>query len=181
MIKTRRNHGLPFTVLVGNFPYGSDPSRNLPVYQNPSPIRQGVTHQILTEGDKRVSARNTVGLLDGAIANKTASLTVADNDFSTGKAIIQLGEYLITSEVDYAIGGGVNATATNIAASIDNLPRFTASPTGAQVDIGYSGGPANIVTFRVFYYGTKTNFNPISPEDGLMGNGTPNYSAVDLI
>jgi len=179
--KKGRHHGQPFTCLVGNFPYGSDPSHNLPQFQVPPPNRQAITHQVLTVGDNQVSAQNHVGRMDGAIAPKIASLTVADNDFSTGAAVLTLGDFTFTAGVDYVVGGAVGATATNLAAAISTLPHYTATPSGADVDIEYTGGPADQVDFRVTYYGTITNFTPLVPATGFMDNGGPNFDAVTLI
>jgi hypothetical protein len=178
--KKGRNHGQPFTVLVGNFPYGSDPTHNLPAFQAPTPSRQAATHQVLTVGDNRVSAQNHIGLMVGAPAVKTGTLTVADNDFSTGTAVLALGDFTLTSGIDYVIGGSVNATATNIAAAITTLPGFEATAVAADVTIDYTSGPADIVDFRVVYYGTKTNFT-LSPTDGFLGNGGPHFGPIALI
>ena len=44
-----QGHGRPtFTVLVGNFPYGSDPSNNDPAFQNPPPTRQAIAYDTVT-------------------------------------------------------------------------------------------------------------------------------------
>jgi len=180
-VKKGRNHGQPFTCLIGNFPYGSFPDQNLPAYQNPPPNRQAFTHQVLTIGDSRVSAQNHVGLMDGAIAPKVGSLTVADDDFTTGVAVLYLGDFTLTSDVDYVTGGGVAVTAANIAAAILPLPGFVANAVGATVTINYTSGPADEVPFRVVYYGTKTNFAPVIPNDGLLGNGGPHFDAIALI
>lgn len=181
-VKQGRNHGQPFTCLVGNFPYGSYPDHNMPIYQNPPPNRQAITHQIVSVGDRRVNAQNYVALIDGAIAPKVASLTVDDNDFTTGTAVITLGDYTLTSGVDYVPGGTTAVTAANIAAAISTLPGFTATvPAGSQVDIEYVYGPANQVDFSITYYGTILNFDPVDPTDGFMGNGGPNFAPPDLI
>jgi hypothetical protein len=180
--KQGRNHGQPFTCLVGNFPYGSYPDHNMPIYQNPPPNRQAITHQILTIGDKRTSAQNYVALLAGAISPKVASLTVANDDFTTGTTVITLGDFTLTSDIDYVTGGGAAVTAANLAAAITALPGFTATvPAGAQVDIEYGYGPANQVDFNILYNGTITNFTPVTPDTGLMDNGGPNFAPPDLI
>lgn len=180
--KQGRNHGQPFTCLVGNFPYGSYPDHNMPVYQNPPPNRQAITHQVLSVGDARVNAQNHIGRIGGAISPKVASLVVADDDFTTGIAVIFLGDYTLTSDVDYVTGGGAAVTAANLAAAIDTLPGFNATVSaGTQVDIEYVIGPANQVDFSVVYYGTIENFTPVTPTTGEMGNGGPNFDAVTLI
>jgi hypothetical protein len=179
--KKGRNHGQPFTCLVGNFPYGSFPDQNIPVFQAPPPSRQAFTHQVLTVGDERVSAQNHVGLMDGAIAPKVGTLTVADDDFTTGVAVLYLGDFTLTSDVDYVTGAGAATTAANLAAAITPLFGFVASAVGADVTINYTAGPADIVPFRVVYYGTKTNFVPVTPNDGFLGNGGPHFDAIALI
>jgi hypothetical protein len=175
-----RSHGQPFTCLIGNHPYGSFPDQNLPAFQAPTPVRRAFTHQVLTMGDTRLSAHNHIGLMVGTPAAKTATLTVADNDFSTGTAIITLGDYTLTSNVDYAVDAVLANTASNIAAAITALPGFQATALAGVVTILYTIGPADLVDFSVVYYGTKTNFT-LTPTDGLMGNGGPHFGAIALI
>lgn len=176
-----RNHGQPFKMLVGNFPYGSFPDQNLPAYQNPPPSRQAISHQVLTVGDRRTSAQNHIGRNLGTSAPKTAQLTVADDDFTTGVAVLTLGDYVLTSAIDYVVGGGVAVTATNLAAAINTLPGFEAAVLGAVVSVVYTLGPANSVDFFVTYYGTIVNFTPLVPDLGVMGNGTPSFGPVTLL
>ena len=181
-VKKVRPHGPEFVVLVGNFPYGSDPSHNNPVFQAPPPTRQAVGYQAIdTSWAPGISAHHTNARMGGAPGPQTAQLTVADNDFSTGIARLILGDYELISALDYVIGGGVNATATNLAAAIDALTEFSAVPTAAVVDIQYHGGAANEVDFKVVHEGTQTNFTPLVPADGMMIRGGPSVSAPRLI
>jgi hypothetical protein len=179
--KFGKGHGAPFTVLVGHFPYGSDPSHNQPVFQNPPPLRQGITHQVLSVGDRRVNAQNHVGLMDGALSPKVATLTVANNDFTTGAAVITLGQYTLTSFIDFVPAGSTALTAAALAAAISLLHGFTATDNGSDVEIEYTFGPANTVDFSVIHHGTIENFTPLVPDTGVMDNGGPNFDAVDLI
>jgi len=178
--KRSRAHGQAFTTLVGNFPYGSSPDHNLPVFQAPPPTRQAVSSQVVGFRDGAAHAVNINARINGAFAAKTASFTVNNNDFSTGAAVIILGDFELVSAVDYAIGAAVGNTATNIAAAITNLPGFTATPTGADVAVEYDAGTADIVDFSITHYGTITNFTAITPATGEMANGSPNISAPVL-
>ena len=182
--KKVRPHGPEFVVLVGHHPYGADPSHNNPVFQAPPPTRQAIGYQAVnTHYDGGVHATHVNARMGGAPPHtvQTASLTVADNDFTTGIARLVLGDYVLLSNIDYVVGGTVNATATNLAAAINNLPEFEATANLADVDIEYHVGAANEVEFKVFHEGTKTNFTPLTPADGFMAKGEPSVSAPRLI
>lgn len=182
VMKQGRNNGSPVTSLVGHFPYGSTPDHNMPAYQNPMPSRQAITHQVLAVGAPRLNAQNHIGLLVGAFFPGLASLVVANNNFGTGIVVISLGEYTLTSNVDYVIGASTAATAANIASAIGFFPGFHASVSaGSQVDITYTLGPANQVPFTIMYYGTVENFTPVSPGTGEMASGGPNFGSVALL
>lgn len=180
--KQGHNNGPPFTILAGHFPYGSTPDHNMPVYQNPTPSRQAITHQVLSVGAPRLNAQNHIGFLAGAFSPEMASFVVANNNFGTGIVVISLGKYTLTSNVDYVIGASTAATAANIASAIDFFPGFHASVSaGSQVDITYTLGPANQVPFIITYYGTVENFTLVSPDTGEMASGGPNFGSVALI
>ena len=169
------------TILVGTLQYGSDPSHNNSVFQAPPRLREAITYQpINTNWDGGVHANHVNGSFLGAIAPKTADVTVDDNDFSTGVALLILGDFELASNVDYAIGGSTTLTAVNIAAAITGLPGFSATNVGAVITIEFSTGPASEVEFRVSHRGTVTNFTPLDPTTGFMDNGAPAVSAPVL-
>lgn len=177
--KHREAHGQGFTVLVCNHPYGSVPDHNNPIYQNPPPMRQAFTYQAISiNGAGGVHSGHVNGLLGGGYAPKTATLTVANNDFSTGSCLLILGEYQMLAGVDYAIGGTVASTASNMAAAIDNLPGYTAVVlAGSTVEITYDQGPMDEVDFSVQHLGTILNMTPLVPGSGIMANGSPTIQA----
>ncbi len=169
------------TVLVGTLQYGSDPSSNDTAFQAPPRLREAVRYQPLnTNWDGAVHANHVNGAFVGAIAPKTGDFTVADNDFSTGVALLILGEFELTSNIDYAIGGTTTVTADNMVVAISRLPGFSASNVGAVVTVEFSTGPASEVEFRASHRGTVTNFTPLDPATGFMGNGGPGVSAPVL-
>jgi hypothetical protein len=94
-------------------------------------------------------------------------VTVADNDFTTGLCELTIGPYQFRGGVDYAIGGAVGATATNLAASISNIPELTAVAVGADVTIDHPYG-LDLVEFTVLHTGTKTNLTPLVPAEGWL-------------
>jgi len=179
--KKGRAHGQEFTVLVGNFPYGSDPSHNLPAFQAPPPSRQGVTYQVVGFGDGGAHAQNANARIGGTAGPKTASFTVDDNDFSTGPAVLTLGPFEVISNVDYVVGSSDAVTATNIAAAISNLAGFSATANLAVVSVEYDIGPADIVDFSVVHHGTIENLTPLTPATGTMANGGPGIVAPALV
>lgn len=183
-IRKVRPHGPEFVVLVGNFPYGSDPSSNNPVYQAPPPTRQAVGFQAIDTnwGGNGVEANHTNARMGGTPGPQTAQFTVADNDFSTGIARLFLGNYELIAGIDYLVGAGVVATAVNLAAAIDNMVEFSAPVPGAAiVSFEYHEGGANEVDFKVLHEGSKVNFTLLVPADGVMAKGGPVISAPRLI
>jgi hypothetical protein len=100
----------------------------------------------------------------------SGGITVADNDFSTGPAELIIGPYTFVAGVDFAIGGSTAATATNIAAMLDNIPDFeSALVFGSDVSISYRRGPG-LWPLQVFSYGTIVNFTVLvsNGEDSLL-------------
>lgn len=148
----------------------SDPSSSLPSVFAPPVIRTtartGFVHstQITTMG-------NITGQ-PNTPANGT--ITVANNDFSTGRARIQLGDWDLLSGVDFQQGALAANTASLIAAAIAALPGFGATANGAVVTVTYVNTIADI-DFRVWHYGTITNFT-LSPTTGLLNFGVPAIS-----
>lgn len=135
---------------------------------NPAAIRTTVKlGAILTEGSPSIN-----GTMAGAIAGATATFTVNDNDFSTGNALIRLGNHILIAQLDFAIGGNATATALNIANAIDKLPGFTGNNVNAVVTATYQSG-ADVLTFSVHHDGTKTNFNTLVPSTGFFALGGP--------
>jgi len=174
MIRRRTPQGVGFSVLVGMYPHGTDPSRPGGV---PLKLRDTVTFvPVLRDEGGNVNARNVLDVTGQYSARGT--ITVANNDFSTGNAEVLLGDYRLLAGLDFAIGVGVNDTATNLAAAINRLLEFGAGAAGPDLFMGYYGGTNDRVTFKAHHYGTITNFtfNPPSPYD-LFAQGSPGLGA----
>ena len=165
--------GQAFTTLHGVLTRGSDPS--LGAIGAPVKHIQTVTSQTFQPAGNRAM----IGLLAGGPPTvQTASFDVNDNDF-TDRAVIILGDYELVSQIDYLVAGAAAGTATNIAAAINNLPGFTATPSTTAVTI--TREPAlERVEFRVLHHGAVTNFDTLVPATGFMEPGTPAISAPTL-
>lgn len=174
VLKKVLNPGGAFTTLVPVYPHGTDPSSDNP-FDQPVPLRQTMRNGYIVTG---MQANSSVpGQLGqqapGQFAAKTAQFTVADNNFATGRVVVVLGEHKITNGFDYVLGGGVNATATAVAAAINRIPGYTAAAVAADVTINYHDGPVDVVEFRVIHYGDRANFTPLVPDTGFMATGVP--------
>jgi len=142
------------------------------------------THRSVLFGQIKTGNKITNGLLVEGIAGiqpETASLLVANNDFSGGRVEIILGDFAVISGVDYAIGATAILTAANIAAAITNLTGFTAINDGsATVSIWFDIGTAHVIDFNVHHYGIVENLTTITPTDGEMALGSPAPGPVDI-
>lgn len=170
----RRVHGPPdFTMLTRVYQYGSDPSVSPPVVP---PVMRNTVSQGVIHFDGNLQIQPGRFTTDPAgpppFGPATGQITVANNNFAA-RAIIFLGDYKLISHIDYTPGVNVNATATVIAAAITNLPGFTGTAVGADVQIEYDAGPSDQITLDVRHYGTVTNFTPVDPAEGLMAIGWP--------
>lgn len=175
-----------YKYLVANLAEGSNPSKG----RNPVKIRSVFEQQNFVQIPRAGSEPDPVGSADkpGTAAFKgkatfatpgvgtpsTGTITVDSNTF-TFPAVTYLGPHTLTSGVDYAVGGSAAATATNLAAAIDNLPGFAATPAGADVDIEGPLGPQSI-TFRSE---DLANFT-LDPPSGLLASGDPVIGPPDI-
>ena len=169
-----------FTILVANLKGGSDPSRGAAF--NPVKQRIGFTLQNFVEIGGRGEttfplSRSTpgtatrVGLAKYPVSDTpvrgTGTVTVANNTF-LGPTTVTVGKYEFLSGSDFAIGAGVNNTATNLAAAIDATSEYTASAVGAVVTVtGLTGPLGHEVAF--FAGGWSPNNFTFSPADRMAG------------
>ena len=111
---------------------------------------------------------------EGGFLVAKATFTVADNDFSGGAEIV-IGDFELVPDVDFTVGGTVNATAVNIAASISNLPGYSATAPGAGVvSVNGKKGPQGFVEpFSVTPLGAIDNFSAVDPVLGFFTQGEP--------
>ena len=156
---------------------GSDPSRG--PAGNPEIIRNTYSQQHFTEVpgrgpatvDNQRGTRTLLGSLTGASTGATGEVTVANNTF-LGPTSLLLGEYTLTTGVDFEVGGGVNATATNLGAAIDLLEGYSTSVVGPAVTItGPSGPVSNEVKFQASGV-SPANFT-LDPAEGSLSGGSP--------
>jgi hypothetical protein len=179
--------GRSYQHLVANLRGGSDPSRGF----NPEPIRREFRQQTFQEiprsGDQHDESANPtrgpgttnyIGLVGYTTAPEpvgaTAVFTVADNDFTVPSSII-IGQFTLTSDVEFTVGGSAGATATAIAAAITALPGFTAAEVGPVVTVttDFIGPTSNQIRFEAEHGGAIVNFTPLVPATGLFDGGEP--------
>lgn len=170
---TRVSAPTPFEILVGTYPHHTEPDRSPPV--QPAHTRTAVLYgPIHKDGNAQIQnglmARNPASLTD--IFPALGQLTVVDNDFTTGRAVIALGNFRLISNIDFIPGAGAPQTALAIAAAIDRLPGYDGAVVGPAVVVGYLSGPADEITFKVEHYGANTNFT-VMPTTGQMMVGSP--------
>lgn len=181
-------------VLVANIEGAGDPSIGV----NPVKVRTGFARQNLPEVsriggvytnvfeygrvfDRRSPGTHTLlGKLTGSYVRASATITVVSNVF-TNAATLYVGDYTFTSGVDYAVGGGVNATATNIAAAINGVGGYAAAAVGPVVTVTAPPGPnGDNVYVDATYSGTVQNFT-LAPSDWYMTGGQPYVGPPDVL
>lgn len=158
-------------LLVANFKAGEFDAQG-----NRVKARTGFRHGHFFDARGRV--RNVA--FGGPISASTGTVTVASNDF-TDAASIHLGVYVLTSDVEWTPGASTTDTAAAIATAIDNLPGFSATSSGSDVNIVGPKGPAGYgVEFTDSYEGAVTNFT-LSPDVGHLEPGGPTISGSSSI
>lgn len=163
----------PTTILVANLTGQVDANGN------PIKARTGFTHQHIM-GDRGSFAMRGAVINGGTPAPATATITVVNNDFSD-PAVLILGAYELVSGLHFTVGADVNATATNLAAAIDNLGEFSASALAAVVSIeGPTGLAGSEVFFKVVFEGAITNYTLV-PNVGVMVPGNPRFGTPTVL
>jgi len=181
-----------FTMLVPVYRGGSNPSRG--VAGNPDVKRQTMTMQHFPEIGGRgpetaVSSPKTPGIATrvGHVAyttspipvHATGTITVAGNIFA-GPTSVLLGQFLLTSGIEFAIGGTEALTAINLAAAIDALPGYSAPVPGAAIVT--VTGPFGVLGNEVLFQAdgaSPYNFT-FTPEDGSLAGAEPALGPVIL-
>lgn len=179
----------PFTMLVPVHRKASNPSRG--PAGNPDVLRQAMTFQHFPEvaslrdpdgmpelepsDPRRPGLHTRVGHVAYTTSPipvaSTGTITVANNTFA-GPTTITLGEYTLTTDADFVVGGSAGATATALATLIDALPGFSATPAGAVVTVtGPSGPIGNDLSFKSG--GASPQNFTFSPEDDSLGSAEP--------
>lgn len=158
----------PYSTRVANF------TRPAGVDGRPTKSRIGFTQQTSVEGGKP-----GVNLATGLPSASTASIVVADNDFSA-VAKLTLGDFTLVSGVQYAVGASTALTAVNLAAAINNLPGFTAPVPGAStISVSGPNGPFE-VALTALYGGAITNFT-LTPDSGVFTVGGPAFGPPAIL
>lgn len=90
-------------------------------------------------------------------AHPSGTVTVASNTFAPGSASLLIGPYELVANRDFTPGGGTAATATAIAAAIDNLPGYDGLAAGSDVTVTgpLGAAPASLVFAAVFRTSTR--------------------------
>lgn len=171
-------------MLVANQSQGSYPDKGINISDAGVRLRRSWRQQHIasTGAGFSDSASGALALSQGGTgagnpARATATITVADNDFTAG-AVVRIGEFTITVPGDVTPGGGTVATATALATAIDNLPGYNATPSGSDVDIeGRKGIQGNEDTFEAQSFGPVDNFT-LTEVNGHFENATPEIDAA---
>ena len=173
----------PFKMLIANLRAGSDPSKG--AAGNPVTIRSSYEQQftvdlpgrgqrVVSNQGKTPGTANRAGrmLSTAPPTGAAGTITVTLNTF-VGPTEVYLGKYTLISGEDFAIGAGVNATASNLAAAINALPEFAAPVPGANVIsvTGPVGPEGNITLFRAG--GISPGNLSLSPTGGTLSGAEP--------
>lgn len=177
-----------YQLLVANFsrptqssPHGADPDNLAPtktrtgfLFQHVQNLGYSARSTNGAAGPARSLVTNTTNaILDpfGGTPPPAGSVTVSSDVFSGTSASVLIGPFELVSNRDFVTGGGVNATATNLAVAIDSLPGYSASAVGADVAVE---GPAgqSAIPFRAVYRGGAANFTfSYVADDGILSQG----------
>jgi hypothetical protein len=183
----------PFTMLLGTLRQGSDPS--LGPAGNPDISRTTMTMQYMPEvavkdGPTAVSLnRSTPGtttyrgnLLEPSglgPQNATGSVQILLATGFQGPTSILLGQYTLTTDVDYTVDvASLANTTAALTAAIDALPQYSASDDG--VDTVTITGPVglmgNMIEFRAG--GMSPGNFTLTPTDGSLRGAEPTIGPV---
>lgn len=113
--------------------------------------------------------------------HQTGTVTVANNDFSTGRAELHVGQFVLVEGDDFTVGGSTALTATAIAAAIANLPGFggtIAAASDVEVDGPLGSQP---LTWKTRVFGTIANFSAITPDSGFLAPGDPQRGGTVIL
>lgn len=119
----------------------------------------------------------------GAPSRPTATVEVVSNTFAGTSAKLYVGQYTLISGVHFIVGGGVNATATALAAAISALPGYTGNAVGAVVTVqGPLGALGIAVRFSAKYTGGDVNYSFTWPTVvGELGYTTSPLAPAEIL
>ncbi len=158
-------------VLVANLSAASFPEKGIAADK----IRTGFRMSVLqtlgvgpTQGGSVVPNGAFLGIIDGYAAGAptrpSATITVVDNTFAGDSARLYVGPFTLVSGIHFTPGGGVNATATAIAAAVSLLPGYTGGAVGAVVTVpGPAAALGDALRLNADYTGGNKNFTFVWP------------------
>jgi len=157
----------PFTLLVANLDRPAMPEKNISARKirtgfslsHLQSLGQGTTMQ----GGSMVVVQTGLGLVDayaeGAPTRPEGTVTVVSNTFSGDSAHLRVGQFTLVSNVHFTPGGGVDATATALAAAITLLPGYSALAVGPLITIqGPAGALGLDLRLEAEYLGGAKNY-----------------------
>lgn len=167
-----------YDLLVANFsrPYPSAIHGANPDNQSYTRSRTGFEIQVIQtvgRGGPSLVVTATRGTLDpfGGNPPPTGEVEVVSDNFANGSASLFVGQFELVSGRDFATGGGVAATAGNIATAINTLPGFSAGAVGAVVTVEGPLGQVGL-RFEAHYRGGEQNFEFTYVADyGVLSQG----------
>lgn len=182
----------PYNILVANLDRPAMPEKGIAAHKIRTGFRlshiQALGKGATMQGGSMVVAQTGLGLIDayaaGAPTRPTGTVTVANNTFSGDSALLRVGQYTIVSNIHFAPGGGVNATATALAAAISLLPGYSALAVGAVVTIqGPAGALGDALQLSAEYQGGAKNYTLVWPHlQGFLGySSNPPLSAPGVL
>jgi len=176
MPKGVRSQGT-FKVLVAHPKWGGDPTVPGPLGKPPVARRTFAFAPVAYQSDAgaQTSANARLTLGPTGLTPSHGEITVADNDFTTGRAEVRLGNYYLLSNLDFIPGVNANATAVALAAAISLLPGYVAT-ANLNVVLVQFGNTADTPEFVVRFLGARTNFT-LSPDNGHLHVGNPAIGA----
>lgn len=167
-----------YDLRVANFSKPHTPEYGTGTDSNPTKTRLGFRFQntsVLASGVPSapvVVATLTGSTWAGTPTSTTGSVTIADNDFTTGRAEVRLGVFVLVAGQDFTVGGSTAITATNLAAAIDRLADYAAVAVGSAVNVTGPRG-SQPIRWETKVYGTIANFSTLTPAGGFLAPGTP--------
>lgn len=107
----------------------------------------------------------------GGTPPPTGDVEIISDVFAGPSASLFVGPYELVSGRDFATGGGLAATAANLAAAIDALEGYTATPAGAVLTVEGPLGQEGL-RFEAAYRGGELNFDfTYVAEEGVLSQG----------
>lgn len=182
----------PYTLLVANLDRPAMPEKGINAHKTRTGFRMSAVQALgqgsTMQGGSQVVVQTGLGLINGYAAGAPTrpqgTVTVANNTFSGDSAFLRVGPFTIVSNVHFTPGGGVNATATALAAAITLLPGYDAGAVGAVVTVqGPAGALGGDLRLDASYRGGAKNYTLSWPSlQGFLGYlSNPPFSSPGVL